>query len=316
MIILDLDFYKCNKKIVGKKIKKNFTILRPRNFNKLKKNYDNVFGLICRFDKILDSHYLKKFKNLKFVASITTGTNHIDLNYLKSNKIQLISLTNHRNFLETVMATPEMTFTLIMLALRNLNFNNDKAFLSLYKKKLIGNELFGKTVGIIGYGRVGKILSKYTYNFGAKNIHYDIKKYKSKYSKYSSLNNLLKKSDIVSLNISLNNETINFFNKNLFKIMKSSSILVNTSRGEILNEKDLFYALKNNLISKAALDVLCDEKDGFDLIIKKYKKYINQNKLIITPHISGTTKESLSKTSDFIMLLISKYINNNFVKKI
>ena len=201
-----------------------------------------------------------------------------------------------------------MTFTLIMMSLRNINYNNEDIFEHLNSRTLLGNELYGKTLGIIGYGRVGKILSKYTHSFGAKNLHYDLVKSNSKYSSYSTLNNLLKKSDIVSINVNLDIRNKYYFNKDFFKKMKRGAILINTSRGEIIDEKDLIEALEKNIIYKAALDVLCNENRGFDFIFKKFKKLINLNKLIITPHISGTTIESLTKTSDFIMQQISKYL--------
>ncbi len=313
MIILDLDFFVCKKKISGD-ITNNYKIIRFEKFKKNNLNFDKVCGIICRFDIFLNKNYLKKFKNLKFIATITTGTNHIDIDYLNNHNITLISLTKYRKFLNFIRATPEMTFMLIMIALRNLNFNNNYTFANLNNKTLIGSELYGKTLGIIGYGRVGKILSRYTYSFGAKNIHYDLSKANSKFSTYSNLSNLLKKSDIVSINLNLNDKNKNFFNLDYLKKMKKNAILINTSRGEILNENDLIYALENNIISKAALDVLCDENKGFSLILKKFKHLINKNKLIVTPHISGTTKESLEKTSDFIMEVLSKHLSKNYKK--
>ena len=314
MIILDLDFFECKKNISGKKINNYYKIVRYKNYKK-KINPDKVYGLICRFDITINSALLNKYKNLKFIATITTGTNHIDLDYLNKNDIQLISLTKYKKFLNQIKATPEMTFTLIMMSLRNINYNNEDIFEHLNSRTLLGNELCGKTLGIIGYGRVGKILSKYAHSFGAKNLHYDLVKSNSKYSSYSTLNNLLKKSDIVSINVNLDIRNKYYFNKDFFKKMKREAILINTSRGEIIDEKDLIEALEKNIIYKAALDVLCNENRGFDVILKKFQKLINLNKLIITPHISGTTIESLTKTSDFIMQQISKYLIKSHKKQ-
>jgi phosphoglycerate dehydrogenase-like enzyme len=166
------------------------------------------------------------------------------------------------------------------------------------ESKLRSIELYGKTAGIIGFGRIGSNLAKYLNSIGMKILYSDpyIKKNRYKYKK-SSLNNLLKKSDIVVLSAYLTKKTFNMCDDSFFNAMKKRPFFINTSRGELIEESALINALEKNKISGAAVDVIKGEQTEFikKNTLVKYSK-INEN-LIITPHIAGLSYESEKKAA-------------------
>jgi D-3-phosphoglycerate dehydrogenase len=185
------------------------------------------------------------------------------------------------------------------------------------RDKLTSRQLYGKTLGIIGLGRLGKITAKIANGFGMKVVGFDKnKKIKLNNVKNTSLNTLLKKSDVISLHIHLNKENQNFINRKKILIMKPDVTLINTSRGKIINENDLIYFLKLRKKFKVALDVIDGEwLSSSELKKHKLIKYANKNKnLIIVPHIGGATEESIYGARHFIIEKLKKIIKSNYDK--
>ena len=170
------------------------------------------------------------------------------------------------------------------------------------------SEIKGKHLGIIGYGSVGKKVSEYCSKIGLKILLYDkyLKKFKRKNKfKFSSLHSLLKNSDIISLHVPLTKETKNLINIRSFIKMKKKPIIINTSRGSIVNENDLISAYNKNLISGFALDVFENEP-----VQRKFLKRIKKNmNCILTPHISGVTSQSNIRVSNFIVDKVIDFFN-------
>ena len=200
----------------------------------------------------------------------------------------------------------------MLCSIRNIKeANEDTKKLNWDYTKFIGRQMSDLTVGVVGYGRLGKIFTKLIKPLVKKIIIYEknfiINDENSKYQ--TGINNLLKKSDIISLHIHADNENINFFNKNLFSKMKKNILIINTSRGEIINEQDLLIFLKRNSKMKYATDVLSNEINS----IKKNKllKFsIKSNQVLITPHIGGMTKEAQLKAYNKAYSNLMKSINN------
>ena len=176
-----------------------------------------------------------------------------------------------------------------------------------------GNELYKKTIGIIGFGRIGENVHNYSKAFGMKVIAYDpfkIKKLK-KLKIYANLNQLLNNADIVAVCVHLNNQTRLMCNDNFFKQMKKNSIFVNTSRGEIVKESSLIMALKSKKIKFAAADVIQNEQK-IDLSKNKLIRYSKENNnLIITPHMAGLTYESEKLAATITFQNLNKFFKNN-----
>ena len=156
----------------------------------------------------------------------------------------------------------------------------------------IGRQINHITIGVVGYGRLGKLFARYCKAFGAKVLIFDpYKSVKNKQYEQVSINKLLKNSDVISFHVHVNDETIEMVDEIWFKQMKSEIVLVNTSRGEIINEKHLIEFLKKNENAFYATDVIANEIKG--KIDSPFKNWgIKSNRVLITPHIGGMTKEA------------------------
>lgn len=284
---------------------------KPEDFseeliNFMKKNFHGSFEKISQreldknlkfYDVVLTrfNHKIKFFKknNLRYIISPTTGVDHIDQNYFKSNT-KIISLKSEYKFLRKINASSEFTIYLILKALKTFK---------LYKNNFY-NEINGKKIGIIGYGRNGRKISPVLEKMGAKVYINDTKKQIVPKNKYKSIYNLIKFSDLLSFNIPLNKSNKGFINKKKINLFKNGTIIVNTSRGDIFDEKILFKQIKNKNIFYAT-DVL----GSFFLKNLKDKKI--KNKLIYTNHVAGLTNESVKMTDNFVLKKFLRDISIN-----
>ena len=291
------------------------TVQMPDRESVADEHYCGAKGLVVRLGTSLDEDFLSRFKKLKFVATVTTGTDHIDEEYCRDNGIKIISLKGETEFLEGIHATPEHAWGLLLSLIRNI----PKAYESVLggewnRNEFFGHELYEKRLGIIGFGRVGKILARYARTFGMNVVACDINKIEEdKFNlRQVSLESILKTSDVVSVNLSLNESTRHFLGGEHFNLMKDTAILLNTSRGAVVDEAALLYALENGQIAGAALDVLENENTKGTISNKHpLVAYGNRNRnLLITPHIAGSTFESMDKTAIFIAMKIKDFLGN------
>lgn len=260
----------------------------------------------------VDSEFLSYAKKLKIIGSPSTGTDHLDLDLIKKKGIQCFDISKEFRLIKKFTATSELAFALMLSLNRKIVQSSQKAKQGIWsREEFQGFQLFGKTLGIIGLGRLGKISAKIGKGFGMKIIANDIKKLnKENYIKMVSLEKLIKTSDIITIHIHLNKNTENLINYDVFKNMKRSAFLINTSRGKIINENDLIKALKNKLIRGAGLDVI--DGEWLDDATRKKHKLItyarNNSNLLITPHIGGATKESIYYSRVFMAKKIARLI--------
>lgn len=276
---------------------------------------EQYFAIFTKLGLMLDSEALEAQLALKYIISPTTGLNHIDVEYCQRNQIEVISLRGESEFLSQVKSTAEHTWMLIMAMIRN--------FPASYHAVLGGNwdrrpfqadELDGATIGIIGFGRLGRILAKYAHAFGMRVLVCDriaFSKNELGLAQQVPLDELLVHSDIVSLLISYDSENVNFFGSKEFARMKRGSYFVNTSRGEIIDEKALVDCLKSGKIKAAALDVLKNDSSWSNFISKEntvFNYAQNNSNVILTPHMGGFGIASIHKTREFVAL---KFIQKN-----
>ncbi len=263
----------------------------PRElFLKKTKNADAVLAVLS--EKV-DKEAIDNFKNCKIVANCAVGYNNIDVNYAKEKKL---IVTNTPDVLTD--ATADLTVGLILACARNF-YKGEKTvreqlFTGFKPFMLLGMELKNKTVGIIGAGRIGQATAKRLHAFGTKIIYYSRTKnsnFEKAYSaKYKTLNSLIATSDIISVHLPLNSSTHHILNKQNLKLMKKSAIIVNTSRGEVIDELPLISMLQKKKIFAAGLDVYENEPNV-------NSKLLELDNVYLLPHLGSATFEARSAMS-------------------
>ena len=244
-------------------------------------------GLICFPYDIIDQEILDSTNKLKTISTFSVGFDHIDINYAKKKRITIgytpDVLTN---------ATAELTIGLILDLLRRITEGDHIIRKGRWKEifgpfDYVGTEVSGKTLGILGMGRIGKTVAKKASCLGM-NILYHNKKpiANTGKAKYVSLNELFKKSDVISVHVPYSKNTHHMINSALLRRMKKTSFLINTSRGKIVNQKDLLKILQLKKIQGAALDVFEDEP------ICKSNDLVKLKNIVLVPHIGSSTSET------------------------
>lgn len=290
----------------------------PITRTSLKKNIADYYGIIVRLGHKIDKDLFDHAEQLKVIVSATTGLNHIDISEAKSRGITILSLKGETDFLETVTATAEHTIGLMLSLIRHTPHAYNSVMDGTWDRNLFkGHDLYGKTLGIIGYGRLGKLVAKYATAFGMAVIAYDTKDIPHDETVESaSLNEVLSRSDIITLHASYSPENERFIDKTCFEKMKKGAVFINTARGEIIDEQALLDALKTKHLSGAALDVISNEQALLSVSISDnplYKYARKYNNLILTPHIGGATYDSMYKTEIFMAHKLIKFFDKTAV---
>lgn len=258
--------------------------------------------LWVRLRNYIDREVFDRFPRLRVLVTPTTGLTHIDLNEIARRNITVLSLKGETDFLKTVRATAEHTIGLMLALLRRLPnaFDHVKAF-KWNRDQFRGEELYGKTIGIVGYGRLGRIVSKYLQVFEARILATDSNVNAIPVDPWITglpIEKLLVEADIVTVHVNFNENNRGLFGVKEFALMKKGAYFINTSRGELVDEKALLQALESQHLGGAALDVLSQEHNlagRLHPLIEYARKYDN---VIITPHIGGCTEESLNKAEE------------------
>ena len=268
---------------------------------------DDVIKIISNFDAIFTNPNKSKVfigkelidagTKLSVICTASTGTNHIDKKYCKVKNIKVISLTEERKIINKISSTAEHAFALMLSSLRKIpqSFDSVKSFNWDYEP-FIGRQLDHLTIGVIGYGRLGTYFSRYARAFGCTILVNDpYKKIEEEGEiKQVDIDNLLSESDVISIHVHVTNETIGMIDENHFMKMKSNVLIINTARGDIVNENDLIKFLSVNENARYATDVLANEviDNKIDNKIINYAKKSNQ--ILITSHVAGMTVEGQS----------------------
>jgi phosphoglycerate dehydrogenase-like enzyme len=225
---------------------------------------------------------IAQYPGLHAIATASTGTDHIDLQACEEAGIKVYSLLDDREALAEIRASSEFTFMAILMGLRRID-----RVIGSTDRRAAGHELYEKTVGVVGAGRIGENVMRWCSAFGAYFVWHD--PYKAGHS--ISLEELFAECDIVCITCSLTEETTHMIDYSLMASMVENAVLVNTSRGAVINEKDLRDVLQKRQDITAVLDVTEGELDGSRL---ESPLWFMKN-VIITPHIAGHTVESEAK---------------------
>ena len=268
-------------------------------------------GIIIRSRIPLDAHFLEKAKNLKFIARVGAGMENIDTAKAQELGIKLINSPEGNKD-----AVAEHVIGTLLVLMNRLFISSNEVKKGIWlREENRGEEILGKTFGIIGYGNMGKAVAKRLSGFGCKTIFYDIKPNLSdEFATQVSLQELQENADILSLHTPLTEDTLYMIDEEFISKMKKNFYFINTARGKNLKTSALVNALKSDKIKGACLDVLEYEKTSFENLETKNEDLeylLNSEKAIITPHIAGWTHESKIKLAQVIVDKILAFTAEN-----
>ncbi len=270
----------------------------------LKKNIKNYEILILRSGVKLDFETIKLASNLKLVIRAGSGTDNIDLQALKNKKIKFTKIPSVSSH-----SVAELGVGLTLSVLRKISLADSLLRKNIWaKEKMKGFEIKDKNIGFIGYGSITKSLIKILKNFRPK-IFVNVENYskqrqlrfkRKKLNLINKINEIISCSDILYICVPLTKKTRNLINRKNLRFAKKNLVIINVSRGGVINENDLFKSLKKNKILGAGLDVFENEK--------KKNKLFRLNNTVLTPHIGGMTDEAQERIASIVINKIKKYI--------
>lgn len=284
----------------GKNDKSAFEMLEKEGFEIVRNSYGRIMtedelineikdidGIIIGVDP-LNKNVLSKAKKLKVISKYGVGTDNIDMQYAKENNIKVT-----RTVGANTNAVADYAFALMMACARKISYI-DKECRKLNWSKIKTIEIWGKTLGIIGLGSIGKGVAKRALGFNMNILAFDPivdESFAKKYNiQYSSLEKVIKESDFISLHLPLNDKTKHIIGNKEFEVMKDNVIIVNTSRGGIIDEDALINALKENKIYGAGIDVF--EKEP-----PENKEFLKLDNIILGSHCAASTLEAIDNMS-------------------
>ena len=290
---------------------------RPPSRKEILKNIVGKAGILCMLTDHIDAHIMDKAgSNLKIISSYSTGFEHIDI---KEATARGIYVTYTGDILAE--ATADLTFALILACARNIvtahEYIKNKKWKSAWSPDLmLGYNIHGTTLGIIGLGRIGSAVARRARGFDMKVIYHNRKRNQQLESElnatYAELDELLAQSDFVSIHTTLNSASHQLIDSTKLRLMKKTAFLINTARGQVVKEVDLVRALKHNQIAGAGLDVFETEPLlGSNLLLK-------MKNVVLLPHIGSATYQTRSNMAEvaaknLLDVLAEKEPNSKFL---
>lgn len=262
------------------------------------RNVVNKDALLCSLSERIDKEVMETAgPKLKVISTLSTGYDHVEVEEARKRGIRV---TYTGEVLSD--ATADLTFALILAISRKViqadNFIRQKKWIVGWAPDLfLGSNVYGKTLGLIGIGRIGKAVAKRAKGFDMSIIYHNRRRADPKLeaeigAKYVNMDTLLRESDYISIHVSLNAESVHLIDDSKLKRMKNTAFLINTSRGQVVDERSLIKAIKNKWIAGAALDVF--EKEPLD----SNSPLIRMENVVLLPHIGSATYQIRSKMSE------------------
>lgn len=262
--------------------------------------------ILCNKSSMSEKN-LSGAKNLKYIGLFATGYNNVDLEYTRKKGITVCNAGSY-----STEAVAQHVFAFILHYYNTISrydeFVKNKGWINTNKFSpfMEMKELFGKTIGIIGYGSIGQKVAVIANAFGMNVLAYSRSALKEKIQSdevtYATVDEILEKSDIVTIHCPLNKDSEKMCNKEFFTKMKKDSLFINTSRGGVANQEDLMWALNNNVIQYAALDVIEKEPMPEDC------KLIETKNLVITPHAAWAPLETRERLIKIVSKNLQKWV--------
>ena len=268
--------------------------------------------LIMRVDPKIDREILDAAKNLKTIGVCAVGTNHIDMDYAKEKGINVFNAPGMN-----ANAVAELTLCkMLEISRKTIPADRDvKVNHNWDKYSFVGRELRGKTLGIMGFGRIGRRVGELGRAFKMNIVAYDPylrpDQFEAEHARGASVEELIRVSDFISIHVPLTLETKNMFNKNSIATMKDGAVVLNMSRGGIVNEQDMYEALKEGRIGGYAADVLENELAGSGLT--GHDEFVNPlfecDNFIITPHLGAQSEDAARDVGIYITGKVKQTLN-------
>lgn len=267
---------------------------------------DLVKVLIVRLGKKVDATILDEFPALDTIISATTGISHLDIDAIRKRNIRLINLRGQDEFLKTVPSTAELTWCMLLSIVRKVPAALEHVRQGGWNRNLFrGFQLKGKRIGIIGMGRIGSMIAQYAQAFNMDVAYCDRAVERSDLKRYSSIREMAKNSDILSIHVHPEPENLKLISSDILKCLPANAIVLNSSRGEVWDEEALLKALKEDRIAAIGADVIIHE------LTDREKSPIWQNRhderVFLTPHIGGACYDAMWDCELFTQELFFRY---------
>ena len=270
--------------------------------------------VIIRLKYLIDASMLAQAPALNVISTATTGLDHIDLQAAEKRSITILSLRGETAFLKTVTATAEHTWGLLLALLRHIPQAHAAVVSGDWDRtKFFGRELQGRTLAIVGLGRIGQMVARYGLVFRMRVVAYD--PYQTEWvdgvERAESLRAALSGADVVSVHVPLSRETTHLIGAAEIGALKNGAVVLNTSRGAIIDEAALIDALERGHLRGAALDVIHDEYSPTSGLRDRLIRYAaSHQNLLITPHLGGATHDSLEKVEIFMAEKLVRHLKS------
>ncbi|MDY7092270.1 MAG: NAD(P)-dependent oxidoreductase [Acidobacteriota bacterium] len=269
--------------------------------------YEAIF---LRLGLALDARALDAGGELRFAVTPTTGLDHIDLAAAEERGVEVLSLRGETEFLATVRTTAEHTWALLLASMRHLvPALEDVRRGSWRREPFLADELDGNTLGILGLGRLGRIVAGYGVAFGMEVLAHDIDPdaFRSAPAAVAarSRDELLAQADVVSVHLPLDETTAGYLDADALSRMRRGAVLINTARGELVDEEALLEALESGRLAAAGLDVLAgdsrwsEQGPGAEHPLVRYAR--EHENLLLTPHMAGYGRNAIARTRLFMI---------------
>jgi len=268
--------------------------------------YDAYFG---HTDIQLDREIIDRAERLRVVAGPSTGTDHFDVKLLEERGIDLLSLTQEYELLDTFTATAECAWGLLLACLRRIPAGFEQVRRGNWaREQFTGTQLSQKTLGVLGVGRLGKMVVEYGKAFRMRVLGCDLKPFSIPGVSQADFDTLLRESDVISIHVHLNDSTRGLISREAFEKMKNGVVLINTSRGAIIDEGAFVANLESGKVAAAGIDVIHGEWMA-DITQHPLVQYAQtHDNLVISPHFGGATAESIAGARIFTAEKLARYL--------